>query len=255
MEVSAQVLDRAAAGCRRQLGSPDLWPNSGGYSRSLALCIVDAVQATAGHYPTVVSVSERYCAYRAAQGVSDLNDGVRALLRTFEEAGSAQSWAGKVGSYKRRHHSPAQRVKARSIGRAADALYALRIDSIADFAAMQRHPETRGLLVRAWRSIISHGFAASWDYLLTLAGVIPTNSVWCLDNCAPFISEMFDVPRTSVDADETESVIVGVAQRMSVPPADLVLAMRRWSASQRVLLHPALATARVDQVEDPITVN
>ncbi|MCW4355151.1 hypothetical protein ONR57_17735 [Hoyosella sp. YIM 151337] len=254
MELSARVLDRAAAACRRQLGSPDLWPDSREFSHSLALCVIDAVQATAGHYPTTVSITERYCAYRRSQGVHRLDDGVRALLRTFEEAGTSHAWAGKVATYKRRHESPAQRVKARSIGRAADALYSLRVDSIADFTALYRHAETRGLLVRAWRSVTSHGFAANWDYLLTLTGLIRAESAWCLDNCTPFLREILGMHDTAVDSTEISGVLDQIAGRLGVTSPDLILAMRRWSAGRRTLLEPVVA-AIIAHDEAPIAIN
>ncbi|AEF41752.1 hypothetical protein [Hoyosella subflava] len=255
MDLSAHVLDRVAAGCRRYLGSPEVWPAAEWYRRSLGLCVIDAIQATAGHYPTALSVASRYCAYRSAQGVLEHDDGIRALLRTFEESGSAHAWAGKVATYKRRDSSPAQRVKARSIGKAADAFYGLRVDSTADLAALQRHPETRALLVRAWRSVVSHGFAANWDYLLTIAGVIPVESTWSMESCLPFMRTVLDLPSVTGDAEELGSVVHAVAQRLDVANVDLVVSIRRWNASHRVLLEPTLANTAFTELEDPIAVN
>ena len=99
--------------CRDRLGDPSGWVASDAYRHSLALCIIESVQSSAGH--SEVAVVDRYLAYRRAHPDQPLTDGARDLLRTFEEAGSSDQWAGKIGSYKRRYTATGVPIEARHI--------------------------------------------------------------------------------------------------------------------------------------------
>ena len=101
MTISTDTVDAVAAACRDRLGDPSAWVASDAYRQSLALCIIESVQSTSGH--SEVTVVDRYLAYRKAREDKPVTDGARELLRTFEEAGSSDQWAGKIGSYKRRY--------------------------------------------------------------------------------------------------------------------------------------------------------
>ncbi|GGC70558.1 hypothetical protein IEU95_13545 [Hoyosella rhizosphaerae] len=228
MDLPAYTLDRVVTECHYRLGATSSWAHAGAYRESLALCIVDAVQSSAGNYPATIGVVDRFAAYQRHTNPAHTSCGVRDLLRTFEEAGSAASWAGKVGMFRRRHHSPTQIVKSRSIQRAAEALYSLRIDSTADLAAMYPCSETRALVVRAWRSVINHDFTSSWDYLLALSGVRSPDPATSLAVCRRFFAGI--APRWKDDP----YLVDEVAHRMSTSVEDLTLAIHRWSASNRV---------------------
>lgn len=139
------------------------------YRHSLALCIIESVQSHCGH--DGVGVVDRYVAYRRARHEQAVTDGARALLRTFEEAGSSDQWAGKVASYKRRYSATGVPIEARHIQQAAALLYDRRIDSIDDLVATARDQATLEQIHDAWREACGDDSDLRWSHLLTLAGI------------------------------------------------------------------------------------
>ncbi len=133
---------------------------------NLALCLIEAVQATVADASIVV---DRYSAYRRVQGHSTAADGVRALLRTFEEAGSCDQWAGKVGNYRRCYSPASAPIAASAIVHAAEFLYAHHIDSMPDLRRVLRDYETATAL-QAGLSEIS-GKSEAWFTFLQLTGM------------------------------------------------------------------------------------
>lgn len=127
MTISTDTVDAVAAACRDRLGDPSAWVASDAYRQSLALCIIESVQSTSGH--SEVTVVDRYLAYRKAREDKPVTDGARELLRTFEEAGSSDQWAGKIGSYKRRYTATGVPIEARHIQQVAEKLHHLRSSS------------------------------------------------------------------------------------------------------------------------------
>ncbi|MBJ8340991.1 hypothetical protein JGU71_19065 [Antrihabitans sp. YC3-6] len=107
----------------------------------LALCIIEAVQSATTDTSDTAVILDRYQAYRQAQGQQARADGVRALLRTFEEVGSCDAWAGKVGNYRRRYSPTSAPIAATAIEHAAELFYAHHIDSIDDLASARRDDE------------------------------------------------------------------------------------------------------------------
>ncbi|CDZ92405.1 hypothetical protein QM787_04600 [Rhodococcus ruber] len=99
---------------------------------NLALRLLDAVHRTRGIDPGIVT--DRYRAYRAAQGADAGHDGIRALLRTFEETGGSAQWAGKVGHYRRRYSPEDAPIAADTVELAADVLHRHGVDSVDDLA-------------------------------------------------------------------------------------------------------------------------
>ncbi len=133
---------------------------------NLALCLIEAVQATVADAAVVI---DRYSAYRRAQGQSAAADGVRALLRTFEEAGSCDQWAGKVGNYRRCYSPTSGPIAASAIVHAAELFYAHHIDSMADLRGAVRDHETLAALQTGLSEI--SGQPDAWFTFLQLTGM------------------------------------------------------------------------------------
>lgn len=133
---------------------------------NLALCLIEAVQVTVADAAVVL---DRYSAYRRTQGQSAAADGVRALLRTFEEAGSCDQWAGKVGNYRRCYSPTSAPIAASAIVHAAELLYAHRIDSMTDLRRVLRDHETTTALQTALGEI--SGTPDAWFTFLQLTGM------------------------------------------------------------------------------------
>ena len=133
----------------------------------LALYVIDAVQSAADPARSV-QVQGRYRAYRAAQGKNAADDGVRALLRTFEQAGDGDQWAGKVGNFRRRYNPAAAPVAAAAIERAAGLLYAHRINDTANLASALVSRELNAELERGLTEIAG---SSAWVRLCELTGL------------------------------------------------------------------------------------
>lgn len=140
--------------------------DSGRHPSGLAVCLVEALQASIGEAKLVV---ERYSSYQSAQGVRADADGIRALLRTFEEVGGSEPWAGKVGNYRRRYSPQSAPVAGAAIEHAAELLYAHRIDSVEDLRHALGSAELRSALESSLREIAGHSDA--WFTLLALTGL------------------------------------------------------------------------------------
>ncbi|MBD8507812.1 hypothetical protein HT102_15085 [Hoyosella sp. G463] len=248
MEIPAVALEHLELACTSRLGSPARWTPPARFRSSLALCVIDAVQCTAGHYPTTLAVTDHYRAYRARQHAAGLHspghrDGTRALLRTFEESGGTTAWSGKVAMYRTRHATPAQAVKARSIQRAAAAFHDLRIDATGDLAAMLPHAATRSLAVNAWRGAASHGFTDSWDYLLLLAGIHPVDEASALRHCHRFLAGALppagnEAAMRARHAGRVLGLVEVLAERLGTSTEALVLAINRWGNGHRAFAVP-----------------
>ena len=134
---------------------------------SLALCLVEAMHANVAEPAQTAAVVECYHAYRQAKGHSAMTDGVRALLRTFEEVGGIEAWAGKVGNYRRRYSPNSSPVAAAAIEHAAELLYRSGIESSADLRRAVADAETARSLEARLGDIA--GSPAVWDALLSRA--------------------------------------------------------------------------------------
>lgn len=146
------------------------------YRHSLALCIIESVQSHCGHDDA--GVVDRYVAYRRARHEQAITDGARALLRTFEEVGSSDQWAGKVASYKRRYSATGVPIEARHIQQAAALLYDRRIDSIDDLVEVARDQATFEQIHDAWCEACGDDSDLTWSHFLMLAGIgLPKQSI------------------------------------------------------------------------------
>jgi len=146
------------------------------YRHSLALCIIESVQSHLGQDD--IGVVDRYVAYRRARHEQPVTDGARALLRTFEEVGSSDQWAGKVASYKRRYSATGVPIEARHIQQAATLLYDRRIDTIDDLVDTARDQAALEQIHDAWVEACGADGDAAWSHFLALAGIgLPRQTV------------------------------------------------------------------------------
>lgn len=169
-DIGTSDFDLLLASARERLGDPGEWTRHDRFHASLALAVVDAIQSTAAEYGKSVRAVERYRAYRSAQGQSEVTDGARDLLHTFEQVGGALNWSGKIGNYKR-PYSDTQSLRANTIQDAAERLHGLGIDSAQDLRAVATDPARYQAARDAWMSVSSATDEINWIYLLMLVGV------------------------------------------------------------------------------------
>lgn len=219
--LGGQDLDLLSAAARERLGDPGEWTRSDRFHDSLALAVIDAIQATAAEYEKSVRAVDRYRAYRSAQGHPDLADGARDLLRTFEEVGSALAWSGKIGNYKR-PYSESQSLRATAIQEAAARLHGLGVDSAADLRAVAAEPSRYQAAREAWMSASAATEENNWTYLLMLVGVS-----WVRPRP---LSARFVVEALGQDpgVDRVHELLTAVAAAHSVPLLELEHAIWRW---------------------------
>lgn len=227
MSVSEQQVQAVTQACRERLGDPAGWVPPDEYRHSLALCIIESVQAAGTRFADAGTVVDRYLAYRRAHESGPITDGARALLRTFEEAGSADQWAGKIGSYKRRYSESTAPLRAVEIQRTAERLHTLQIDSVGDLVGATRTAGTRHHLRTAWDESSGARDATTWQHLLLLAGVPGA------DDTTLATDEFVRSALAAADADPAPdarpaAILAAAADRLDVPPAALEHAVRRW---------------------------
>ncbi|GAA4812629.1 heme peroxidase [Tomitella cavernea] len=196
----------------------------------MALCIIDAVQSTAAQYDKSVLTVDRYRAYRHAQGVEDVVDGARDLLRTFEQVGGSLVWSGKVGRYKM-PYGDANAVRAMAIQDAAERMHAFGVDTVEDLRAAAHDTEHHRAIRDAWLSASSATDEINWAYLLMLAGapgVLPGSlTTWFVAD-ALGIAHASDVPGPrSVDA-----LVTAAADAVGTTAVELEHAVWRWELNR-----------------------
>ena len=230
MTVSADTVETVVTACLDRLGDPSGWVTSDAYRHSLALCIIESVQSSAGH--SEVAVVDRYLAYRRAHPDQPLTDGARDLLRTFEEAGSSEQWAGKVGSYKRRYSATGVPIEARHIQLAAERLHQLRINSIDDLLEAARDEAALEQIHDAWIEVCGESSDVTWAHFLMLAGIPGVRPNRVAD---VFISGALGISEATDDG-LAEEILEATATELGVDPDQLNYAIRRWlSANSRRL--------------------
>lgn len=248
MDAPTYRMDVLVAACQSRLGDPALWPPAKRTRGSLALCVIDAVQAGAGHYPTVHNVIDRYMAYRHAQTGQPVADGVRALLRTFEEVGGSGTWSGKVGNYKRSYGASSTPLRARTIGAAAEQFYHLRVDTVEDLAALCADARTLAIVRRAWLSAVTQDGALLWHYLMSLAAVPGLGTIG-EDAAARFVEAALRCGHVAPwDARE---LLHDVATILRVDGDDMCAAVTRWA----VTVHRLSPLRQPQFTPSPLVVN
>ena len=181
-----------------------------------------------------MTVVDRYLAYRKAREDKPVTDGARELLRTFEEAGSSDQWAGKIGSYKRRYTATGVPIEARHIQQVAEKLHHLRINSVEDLLSAADSDNALDAVHLAWVDACGDGSEVTWAHLLMLAGIPHTDLGTAADT---FISATLGTTELPGD---TSEILAATAEQLGVDPDRLDYAIRRWlSVHGRTLQHVA----------------
>ncbi|WP_420881386.1 heme peroxidase [Rhodococcus sp. (in: high G+C Gram-positive bacteria)] len=229
MSVSEHQVQAVASACRNQLGDPSGWVPPDEYRRSLALCIIESVQAAGSRYADAGTVIDRYRAYRRAHSPGPVDDGARELLRTFEEAGSSDQWAGKIGSYKRRYSEAAAPLRAAEIQRTAEKLHTLRIDSVRDLLDATRDEPGRARLHDAWVECSGAHDDTTWEHLMLLAGGPHTQRPGAIDEFVG--SALANDADAAGPAAPSPEILAAAAASLGVAPPALEHAVRRWKCA------------------------
>ena len=154
-----------------ELGDPSLWDRPKGYSRSLALCVVDSIWSLGIRYETVEKILDSYLKARGLNGVKDAQtctDGPSDLLKWFTDpsgcSGSPDKFAEIVDN-RNRTSSVNGILKAEAVVQGCNLMASLGIDTT--HALILRADEVQ----RKWMSEIKgQSSGISWKYLLMLAG-------------------------------------------------------------------------------------
>ncbi|RVW06061.1 heme peroxidase [Rhodococcus spongiicola] len=223
MTVSENQIHKVVDACRTRLGDPGGWVSPDAYRRSLALCIIESVQAAGARFADAGLVVDRYLAYRRAHDSGPVTDGARTLLRTFEQVGSADQWAGKIGNYKRRYSESAAPLRASEIQRAAERLHALHIDSVADLIDATHDSHTASELRTAWHESCGANDDTTWLHLLLLAGIADADDTAAVEGFVR--SALTGSPDPCPPAAE---VLAAAADELGVSPTALEYAVLRW---------------------------
>ncbi|RVW02751.1 heme peroxidase [Rhodococcus xishaensis] len=226
MTVSEKQIHKVVDACRTRLGDPAGWVSPDAYRRSLALCIIESVQAAGARFADAGSVVDRYLAYRRAHDPGPVTDGARTLLSTFEQVGSADQWAGKIGNYKRRYSESAAPLRAREIQRAAERLHALHIDSVADLVDATHDSHTASEVRTAWHESSGTHDNTTWLHLLLLAGAANADDTAAVEE---FVREaLTGSSEPSAASAPASEVLAAAAEELGVTPAALEYAVLRW---------------------------
>lgn len=226
MTVPEKYVQTVVDACRERLGDPAGWVPPDAYRRSLALCIIESVQAAGTRFANAGTVVDRYLAYRRSHDPEPMTDGARALLRTFEAVGGAEQWAGKVGHYKRRYCASTAPLRATEIERTAERLHALAIDSVTDLRHAAHDTAVRDDLRTAWDEAGGARDDTTWRHLLLLAGVAGEGTTRATET---FVRSAVD---DATDAPPASEVLAAAADRLGVSPAALEHAVRRWTCTR-----------------------
>ncbi len=218
------------AAVRQRLGDPAGWTRHDRFHGSLALCIIDAVQSTAAQYDKSVLAVDRYRAYRRAQGVVDVVDGARDLLRTFEQVGGSLVWSGKIGNYKM-PYGDGNALRAMTIQDAAAQLHAAGVDSVADLRSAMTDPGRYRTIRDAWLDASSATDEVNWTYFLMLAGV-PWVRPGTLTRA--FAADVLGAahPADAPAPEHVASLVAQAADAVGTTPAELEHAIWRWELNR-----------------------
>lgn len=221
--------EQVIAAVHERLGDPRPWTRHDRFHGSLALCIIDAVQSNAAEYDKSVLAVDRYRAYRRAQGVTDIVDGARDLLRTFEQVGGALVWSGKIGNYKL-PYGDCNALRAATIQVAAVRLHDLGVDNVEDLRAATTDPERYKTIRDAWLALSSATDEVNWTYFLMLAGV-----PWVRPDqlTRVFITDALGDDRADdLTGDAADALIETAAAAVGSSPVELEHAIWRWELNR-----------------------
>lgn len=192
---------------------------------SLALCVVEVIQAPGGLPSVTASVLERYAAFRAAQAGNAEKDGAKELLASFDTLG-VEEWMERIGTRNRMPPRPGAPYKAETIQNAAKALLEHRVDSTKDLVRLK----DKAALRFAWTGLPGQTFGISWHHLLVLAGC-PGIKPDAMQQRA--IADVLGVAPLRVTDQLIVELMQATAKSLAVDETDLDWALWRWQRSAR----------------------
>ncbi|MBB3036132.1 hypothetical protein [Hoyosella altamirensis] len=225
-----------AAICQSVLGPRSGWLPRSALAQSLALCTIEAAQATCSDFIAVSNVIDRYQAYRATRGHLGNNDGLRDLLETFDDVGGPAIWAGKVGNFRRRYTGDGPAVCAAGIFHVADAFYRAGVNSALDLTKALADTSRRAVIEQGWRTGLGDPVDRSWRHLLALTSPIDP----ALEASA--VMALLKLTASPSAATSAFDSVSNTADALGVPVGTLRFTILRWylSGTAKVPEQPAL---------------
>ncbi|MBJ8345567.1 heme peroxidase [Antrihabitans sp. YC2-6] len=228
------VVDRAdvlAASCIADLGDPAFWVAPDELRNSLALAVIESIQATRSHYTSVRNVLTRYDEYRRGASAAD---GAGELRASFNELGGPENWADRIGNRKPTSTQAGSPLKAAAIFEAAQLLHGRRIEHGADLRAI----DDAGLtdMRSAWLSLPGQASGLTWTYLSMHLGHTPPGADPLVTR---YVAVVLDVPERELDPDAVAALIGQTATQLDLTPRPLEYAIWRC-VSGRPVLRPDL---------------
>jgi hypothetical protein len=218
--VATQVAQR----CIEQLPDRATWTFPGGYPRSSALCLVDAIQSMGVRYGSVEKVVRRYRDTRPGMAGTD---GLPELLATFEERGGVDAWAREIGTKHRTSTRAGAPLKAAAIHEAAASLLEAGVSTADDLRALD--PAGLAEVKTRWLRISGQRSGISWRYFLMLAGVpgVKADRMICR-----FVRAATGLPPASVTPQLAGRAVEGAADLLGVSPSALDHTIWRWQSGR-----------------------
>lgn len=211
--------------CLHHLGDPACWIGAQDHSGSLALCLIEAVQASGSDFVPTAGLVARYQAFRNATAMPPAplaRDGLAELLATFDLVGGPAIWIGKVGHYRRRYTGSID-VRAAEIMHLAHALHACRIDSSTDLLRASSSSHGPEPLAAIWLAELGAPGQQALAHCLALASPAPDSLARAREafraSCAP-----------GTDGLSFGAMTGEVAAELGVAPDRLDHALVRWHA-------------------------
>lgn len=228
MDTAIDLVDFALTACTADLGSPGEWVAPACLRNSLALVLIESIQAPRSHYTSVRNVLDRYREFRAEAGAEAAEDGTSALLATFEALGGPESWAERIGNRKPVSTRAGAPRKAAVIREAAGLLAGMGVDTAAQLRGLDAEAFHR-LRVR-WVALPGQSSGLTWRYLAVHTGITPVAA-------DPVVTGYFG-------GDGAEILLNATAQRLGVTAEQLAYAIWRHQTGRPVVEAPPFAMQR-----------
>ena len=223
------VLDEHTDAVFADLGDPKTWVGRLEGRDSLALNVIDAIQATRSPYASVAKVLGRYRRFRADDGTDARTDGVADLLRSFDRIGGADAWADVIGNRKPVATTVGSVLKAAAIQQAARVV----LDSDIEHAEDLRHaePSVVETVRTAWLAVPGQRSGLTWSYLAMLSDVTAPGHDHLVQR---YLARAHGVLTADVTVDDALRVLEVGAAALGVDPRDLEHAMWRKESGRPV---------------------
>ncbi|GGC70572.1 hypothetical protein IEU95_13555 [Hoyosella rhizosphaerae] len=216
--------------CVKRCGEPTTWITATELRESLALCLLEVIQATCSDYRAVVDLLDRYRNYRYARtrdfsSSNSTPDGLQELLNTFDEVGGPTIWVGKVANFRRRYSGDGVPVRAASILHIAHILHQLKVNTVTDLRTAENSEGKMGEIEHAWFTELGELTSHAWPHLRVLVGLDEVDSSAAVnafrEQCTP-----------NMDSHTFRGGMPRAAGRLGVSTSELEFTISRWYLSR-----------------------